>query len=118
MYLDTELFFFNIQRDLFSLERELDRLKIGTSVFHAYVHEWGCQLQYNPRLNEGWGLSDGEGLERIWSFLSPLVRPNRYATSEHRLQNINLRAIHNNETLRANAGMYCFVYRKYAISSH
>ncbi|KAH9812739.1 hypothetical protein DFH28DRAFT_1129505 [Melampsora americana] len=93
----------SFQRDLFAVERQLNRLKFGTSVFHAYVHEWGCQLTYNPRLNEGWGLSDGEGLERIWSFLSPLVRPNRYATSEHRLDNLNLRALHHNETMKFNA---------------
>ncbi|OAV86597.1 hypothetical protein PTTG_29818 [Puccinia triticina 1-1 BBBD Race 1] len=44
----------------------------GTSIFHSYVHNWTCQLDYNPRLNKGWGLSDGEGLERMWSYLSTL----------------------------------------------
>ncbi|EGG11274.1 uncharacterized protein MELLADRAFT_92206 [Melampsora larici-populina 98AG31] len=41
------------------------QLMLGTSVFHAYVHSWGCQLTYNPRFLDFWGLSDGEGLERL-----------------------------------------------------
>ncbi|KAH9820361.1 hypothetical protein DFH28DRAFT_844647, partial [Melampsora americana] len=49
------------------------QLIFGTSVFHAYVHSWSCQLDYNPRLNEGFGLSDGEGCERCWCKLSKLV---------------------------------------------
>ncbi|OAV86334.1 hypothetical protein PTTG_29961 [Puccinia triticina 1-1 BBBD Race 1] len=47
------------------------RLSFGTSVFHAYVHEWPCQLKYNPQYQKGWGLSDGESNERLWSSLSP-----------------------------------------------
>lgn len=96
--------YFMNQRNQFAIEHEQGRLKFGTSVFHAYVHEWGCQLDYNPRLNIGWGLSDGEGLERRWSDLSPLIRPNRYATAQHRLISISLRSIHGNEVLRGNAG--------------
>ena len=61
------------------------RLTFGTSVFHSYVHNWPCQVEYSPRFNEGWGFSDGEGLERLWSFLSPLVGCLRYATRNHRL---------------------------------
>ncbi|PLW49417.1 hypothetical protein PCASD_01979 [Puccinia coronata f. sp. avenae] len=40
-------------------------------VFHAYAHEWGCQVKYNPRYQTGWGLSDGESLERLWLALTP-----------------------------------------------
>ncbi|KAI7945129.1 hypothetical protein MJO28_010824 [Puccinia striiformis f. sp. tritici] len=67
------------------LEEERHRLQFGTSIFHAYVHSWACQLEYNPRFHVGWGMSDGEGLERMWSYLSPLVTPLRYATRNHRL---------------------------------
>lgn len=91
------------QRNQFATEREAGRLKFGTSVFHAYVHEWGCQLDYNPRLNNGWGLSDGEGLERKWSELSPLISPNRYATKQHRLVSLSLRSIHGNDVRKENA---------------
>ncbi|KAF9517743.1 hypothetical protein BS47DRAFT_1359507 [Hydnum rufescens UP504] len=37
------------------------RIVFGVSVFHAYGHQWMCQLWYHPRKLEIWGLSDGEG---------------------------------------------------------
>lgn len=85
-------------------ERQRGQLQFGTSAMHSYVHEWSCQLNYNPRLNDGWGLSDGEGLERIWAFLAILVSVLRYATILHRLVALHLRAEHHNEVARLNAG--------------
>jgi hypothetical protein len=40
---------------------------------HAYGHEWACQLEYNPRMCIGLGLSDGEGTERLWSRFVKLI---------------------------------------------
>ena len=40
---------------------------------HAYGHQWTCQLAYNPRFKVGLGLSDGEGVERLWSRMRKLV---------------------------------------------
>ncbi|POW15786.1 hypothetical protein PSHT_07051 [Puccinia striiformis] len=73
------------------------QITFGTSVFHAYAHNWLCQLEFHPRFNKGWGLSDGEGLERMWSYLSPLVSPLRYATRNHRLAAISHRLKHHNK---------------------
>ncbi|KAF9503838.1 hypothetical protein BS47DRAFT_1374449 [Hydnum rufescens UP504] len=39
----------------------LPRLQFATSVFHAYGHQWI------------WGLSDGEGCERLWACLRKLI---------------------------------------------
>ncbi|KAH9825259.1 hypothetical protein DFH28DRAFT_878791 [Melampsora americana] len=75
-----------------------------TSVFHAFVHVWVCQLQYNPRLNFDWGLSDGEGLERIWSSLAPLIGSLRYSTRDHWLCALHLRGQHLNKAGRAKLG--------------
>ncbi|EGG12645.1 uncharacterized protein MELLADRAFT_86843 [Melampsora larici-populina 98AG31] len=69
-----------------------DQLAFATSVFHAYAHQWPCQIMYHPRFIKHFGLSDGEGLERLWSFLSDLVSLNRVCTRLHRLQSINIRA--------------------------
>jgi hypothetical protein len=82
------------QRNLLQEHRHC--IKFDTSVFHTYVHNWVCQLDYHPRLTIGWGLSDGEGLERLWSYLSPLVSPLRYATRNHRLGSIAHRLKHHN----------------------
>jgi hypothetical protein len=91
------------QRNQFRQEREQNSLLFGTSVFHAYVHEWSCQLNYNPRLNDHWGMSDGEGMERVWAFLSPLIAQLRYSTKNHRLAALNLRALHHNESRKISA---------------
>lgn len=40
---------------------------------HAYGHQWACQLVYNPRLQSGLGLTDGEGTERFWSRMRRLI---------------------------------------------
>ncbi|POV94594.1 hypothetical protein PSHT_16134 [Puccinia striiformis] len=71
----------NRERHLFPEDQH--RLRFGTSVFHLYVHNWKRQLEFSPRYHTGWGLTDGEGLERLWSYLSPLVSPLRYATRNH-----------------------------------
>ncbi|EFP88713.2 uncharacterized protein PGTG_14679 [Puccinia graminis f. sp. tritici CRL 75-36-700-3] len=92
-----------IRRNQFALERNNNQLMFGTSVFHSYVHEWSCQLRYNPRLNVGWGFSDGEGLERIWAYLSPLISQLRYSTKNHRLTALDLRSDHHNKLGRFNA---------------
>ncbi|KAF9509300.1 hypothetical protein BS47DRAFT_1373538 [Hydnum rufescens UP504] len=49
------------------------QLVFAVSIFHAYGHQWACQLWYHPRKAELWGLSDGEGCERFWSELRKLI---------------------------------------------
>lgn len=49
------------------------RIEFGVSVFHAFAHQWTCQLWYHPRKAAKWGLSDGEGCERFWSELRRLI---------------------------------------------
>jgi hypothetical protein len=44
---------------------------------HSYAHQWACQLVYNPRLREGLGLSDGEGVERYWSRTRKIISVTR-----------------------------------------
>ncbi|KAI6108098.1 hypothetical protein F5141DRAFT_1189103 [Pisolithus sp. B1] len=44
----------------------LSRLKFGISVFHAYGHQWPCQIVYHPQ-------KYGEGCERLWSSLKMLI---------------------------------------------
>ncbi|KAG1770143.1 hypothetical protein EV702DRAFT_1181663 [Suillus placidus] len=41
----------------------LCRITFVISVFHAYGHQWACQIIYHPRKCAGFGLSDGEGCE-------------------------------------------------------
>lgn len=48
-------------------------LVFGVAIFHAYRHQWACQLWYHPRKAGIWGLRDGEGCERFWSDLRQLI---------------------------------------------
>ncbi|SCZ99228.1 BZ3500_MvSof-1268-A1-R1_Chr7-1g09440 [Microbotryum saponariae] len=65
--------------------------KFATSVFHAYAHTWGCQVDYNPRLIPNFGFTDGEGCERLWSALRSLIPINRPSNKSHRLVNLAVR---------------------------
>jgi Kyakuja-Dileera-Zisupton transposase len=55
------------------LDEFLDRMVFGLSVFHAYGHQWPCQLIYHPRKCLFFGLTDGEGCERFWSAIRKLI---------------------------------------------
>jgi hypothetical protein len=55
------------------LDEFLDRITFGISVFHAYGHQWPCQIIYHPRKCVGFGLTDGEGCERLWNAIKHLI---------------------------------------------
>jgi hypothetical protein len=50
-----------------------NRLTFALAIFHAFGHQWPCQLIYHPRKCSGFGLSDGEGCERFWSSIKKLI---------------------------------------------
>ncbi|KAG0696429.1 hypothetical protein DFH29DRAFT_984613 [Suillus ampliporus] len=66
-------------------DNTLSRIAFAVAVFHAYGHQWPCQIVYHPRKREGFGLSDGEGCERLWSFLKPLIPSLRVSGFNQRL---------------------------------
>ena len=51
----------------------MDRIIFAISVFHAFGHQWPCQIVYHPRKCQGFGLTDGEGCERFWSAIRILI---------------------------------------------
>jgi hypothetical protein len=55
------------------LSRFMHRIQFAVSVFHAFGHDWPCQLLYHPRKRTAFGLSDGEGCERFWHAISHLI---------------------------------------------
>jgi hypothetical protein len=61
------------------LDQFQDRMTFAVSVFHAYGHQWPCQLIYHPRKCVGFGLTDGEGCERFWSSITQLISSLRVA---------------------------------------
>ncbi|KAG1764398.1 hypothetical protein EV702DRAFT_1182598 [Suillus placidus] len=63
----------------------LSRIAFAVAVFHAYGHQWR---------REGFGLSDGEGCERLWSFLKPLIPSLRVSGFNQRLFVLNTQIRH------------------------
>lgn len=62
---------------------------LGAAVFavpamHGYAHQFQCQVSYHCRFSKGFGLSDGENVERNWSEMDRLVPPLRTSTSTRR----------------------------------
>ncbi|KAE9405467.1 hypothetical protein BT96DRAFT_988503 [Gymnopus androsaceus JB14] len=56
-----------------SLKPYHTRLSFAMSIVHAFGYQWPCQLIYHPCKCIGYGLSDGEGVERLWHALSHLI---------------------------------------------
>ncbi|KAK7454576.1 hypothetical protein VKT23_011328 [Stygiomarasmius scandens] len=79
------------------LKEYLRRIIWGVSVFHAYGHNWPCQLIYHPRKRRWFGLCDGEGCERCWSCLRHLVAYTRVVGYYLHLYTIDTQLHHHNE---------------------
>lgn len=62
---------------------------VAVSVFHAYAHNSHCQYLYSPRHRVGFGLSDGENLERLWSFLGKFCHMTKEMNSANRIDTLS-----------------------------
>ncbi|KAJ7431750.1 hypothetical protein B0H11DRAFT_1761580 [Mycena galericulata] len=67
-----------------------ERVSFAINAMHAYGHQWVCQLIYNPRMRRGCGLTDGEGVERIWSRIRKLIPLTRNQWNSRRIWMIDL----------------------------
>ncbi|CAD6934943.1 unnamed protein product [Tilletia laevis] len=67
-----------------AFQRQPVKVAYAVSLFHVYGHDYTCQLKYSPRRMPGFGLTDGESLERLWSALSDLVSLTRGMTTVQR----------------------------------
>ncbi|EIN03431.1 hypothetical protein PUNSTDRAFT_78189 [Punctularia strigosozonata HHB-11173 SS5] len=93
------------------LPEVLDRIVFAISVFHAYGHQWPCQVIYHPRKCIGFGFSDGEGCERFWSWLSHLIPCLRVCSSGLRYDTIDEQVCHLDRIQLLSAGE--LLHRKY-----
>ena len=57
----------------------LSCVQFATTAMHAWAHQWACQLVYNPCLREALGLTDGEGVERVWAAPIALIGMERHS---------------------------------------
>ncbi|THU97957.1 hypothetical protein K435DRAFT_661825 [Dendrothele bispora CBS 962.96] len=93
------------------LEDHIDNLIFAISVFHAFGHQWACQLIYHPRKCERFGLSDGEGAERLWHSIQHLIAYTRIAGYHLRLYTLDTQFHFGNTESLLNIGKW--IARKY-----
>ncbi|OAD69733.1 hypothetical protein PHYBLDRAFT_66051 [Phycomyces blakesleeanus NRRL 1555(-)] len=51
----------------------MEKSKLAVLIFHVYAHVQHCQVKLNPKYRDGFGLTDGECLKRLWSYLNCFV---------------------------------------------
>jgi hypothetical protein len=68
----------------------------GTSCEHL-------QVNFSSRHLDGFGLTDGEGTERLWSYLRPLAVMTKEMTPNHRQDLLNDSLLH--YAMRKTAGL-------------
>ncbi|KAF8143385.1 hypothetical protein K438DRAFT_1783790 [Mycena galopus ATCC 62051] len=79
------------------LARFMDRIAFAVSVFHAFGHEWACQLLYHPRKRGGFGFTNGEGAERFWNSIRHLIAHLRICGYHNRLYTLDAQIEHTDE---------------------
>ncbi|XP_028983462.1 uncharacterized protein LOC114842115 [Betta splendens] len=60
-------------------------VSLAVPAFHVFGHKLQCQVLYSTRRLKGFGLTDGEGMERLWSFLRRFARITKEMSPSHRL---------------------------------
>jgi hypothetical protein len=56
-------------------------LNMVLPIFHSFAHSHMCQVSYSPRYCEGYGLTDGEAMERLWSRIGRLATATRHMSA-------------------------------------
>ncbi len=68
------------------------KVKWSIGCWHAYGHAYGCQLAYSTRRQAGYGLTDGESVERLWSSIRNVILTTRGMTKRHRETTLAIRS--------------------------
>ncbi|XP_071853693.1 uncharacterized protein [Apostichopus japonicus] len=63
----------------------LQNVQLAIPAFHVYGHKPDCQKKLSPRRLEGFCLSDGEQVERLWSFLRKFSTITKEMTPSNRI---------------------------------
>ncbi|KAI7869413.1 uncharacterized protein EV154DRAFT_571192 [Mucor mucedo] len=79
-----------------------DRLCL--SVLHAYAHVMHCQVKYNPRLIDNFGFTDGEGMERLWSYWAKYITMTKPIMAENRRYVLYMAIKYRNTAIKSKLG--------------
>ncbi|KAF9512719.1 hypothetical protein BS47DRAFT_1297322 [Hydnum rufescens UP504] len=70
------------------------RIIFGIPALHVYGHQYVCQIMYHPHKVEAFGRTDGEGTERVWSLMSPIIRVCQVSGFHRRLYTIDAKFVY------------------------
>ncbi|XP_028417977.1 uncharacterized protein LOC114542684 isoform X2 [Dendronephthya gigantea] len=82
----------------------LSDTSLAIPIFHSYGHKASCQVKYSPRRTENIGLTDGEGVERLWSFMRQFSAITKEMSVDKRVDVLTDASIHYGEHLVAKYG--------------
>ncbi|XP_071140726.1 uncharacterized protein [Mytilus edulis] len=82
----------------------LERCSFAVPVFHSFAHNTECQLMYGQRFADGTGLTDGEGIERLWSYLRGFRKITKEMTINNRQDLLTEAMLHHTEKQIWNLG--------------
>ncbi|XP_064400690.1 uncharacterized protein LOC135346605 isoform X5 [Halichondria panicea] len=80
----------------------LEKTTLGVPIFHVYGHCAFCQLTYSPRVLTGCGLTDGEAMERLWSYLRRFAKSTKEMRPSHRIDVLTSALLHYASRVRLN----------------
>lgn len=80
------------QRD--DIKTVLENVQLAVPAFHIYAHKPDCQMKFSPRRLKGFGLSDGEQVERLWSYLRNFSSITKEMTPSNRIDALTDALIH------------------------
>ena len=104
----------------------LERVSFSIPAFHSYCHVPACQVRpveycvccvctvstdpsqvvYSPQRCEGLGLSDGEVMERLWSYLRRFSRMTKEMRPAHRTEVLTHALLYYAFTTKQRLGIY------------
>ncbi|XP_076808467.1 uncharacterized protein LOC143451652 [Clavelina lepadiformis] len=82
----------------------LNKITFAVPVFHSYGHIFSCQKQFNPKFRDGFGLTDGETVERLWAYLRGFNKISKEMKPEHRTGLLTDGLIHYGRKIKKNVG--------------
>ncbi|XP_028414296.1 uncharacterized protein LOC114537451 [Dendronephthya gigantea] len=82
----------------------LSNTTLAIPIFHCYGHKASCQVKYSPRRKAECWLTDGEGVERFWSFLRQFSSITKEMSVDKRSDVLTDATIHYGEHLVAKFG--------------
>ncbi|XP_044181302.1 uncharacterized protein LOC114971817 [Acropora millepora] len=80
-------------------EELLSDVGLAIPIFHCYGHKASCQVQFSPRRTPNIGLTDGEGVERFWSYLRQFSTITKEMSVDKRVDVLTDASLHYGEHL-------------------